>query len=46
VKIRGTWYQVTRANRKTVTVPSTLGSWTNTSPNDEIQDHKPAGQQS
>lgn len=45
VKIRGTWYQVTRANRKTVTVPSTLGSWTDTSPYHEIQDHLPAGEQ-
>lgn len=42
VRIRGTWYEVVRVNRKTVTVPSTLGSWTDTSPYREIQDHRPA----
>lgn len=42
VKIRGTWYQVIRANKKTVTVPSTLGSWTDTSPYREIQEHRTA----
>jgi hypothetical protein len=42
VKIRGRWYPVIRANRKTVTVPSTLGSWTDTAPYHEITDHHPA----
>lgn len=41
VKIRGTWYRVVRANKKTVTVPSSLGTWTNTSPYQEIQEHQP-----
>jgi len=36
VKIRGTWSQVTRANKETVGVPFTIGSWTNTSPYHEI----------
>jgi len=43
VKIRNSWYQVVRANKKTVTVPSGLGNWTNTSPYREIQDHRSAG---
>lgn len=42
VKIRGRWHQVVRANRKTVTVPSTLGQWTDTAPYHEITDHRPA----
>ncbi len=42
VRIRGRWYPVIRANRKTVTVPSTLGPWTNTTPYHEITDHRPA----
>lgn len=42
VQIRGSWYQVVRVNRKTVTVPSSLGSWTDTSPYREIQNHRPA----
>lgn len=40
VKIRGTWYRVVRANKKTVTVPSPFGSWTDTAPYREIQDHR------
>jgi hypothetical protein len=42
VRIRGRWYPVIRANRKTVTVPSTLGPWTDTAPYHEITDHRPA----
>ena len=42
VQIRGRWYTVVRANKKTVTVPSTLGAWTDTAPYHEIQDHRPA----
>jgi hypothetical protein len=42
VRIRGRWYPVVRANRKTVTVPSTLGPWTDTAPYHEITDHRPA----
>lgn len=42
VRIRGRWYQVIRASKKTVTVPSTLGSWTDTAPYHEITDHRPA----
>lgn len=45
VKIRSTWYEVIRANKRTVTVPSTIGSWTNTSPYHEIQDHRTASEQ-
>ena len=43
VRIRGRWHQVIRANKKTVTVPSTLGPWTDTAPYHEITDHRPAG---
>ena len=39
VKIRGRWHEVVRANRKTVTVPSTIGSWTDTAPWQEVTDH-------
>jgi hypothetical protein len=39
VKIRGQWYQVVRANRKTVTVPSQFWSGTETSPWHEVSDH-------
>jgi len=42
VRIRGRWYQVIRVNKKTVTVPSTLGPWTDTAPYHEITDHQPA----
>lgn len=43
VKIRGSWYPVVRVNKKTVSIPSIVGgSWTDTSPYREIQDHKPA----
>lgn len=41
VKVRGTWYEVIRTNRKTVTVPSGY-SWTNTTPYRQIQEHRPA----
>jgi len=43
VKIRNRWYEVVRVNKKTVTVPSGMGSWTDTSPYREVQDHRPAG---
>jgi len=33
---------VIRANRKTITVPSTLGPWTDTASYHEITDHRPA----
>ncbi len=42
VQIRGRWYEVVRANRKTVAVPSTFGSWTDTTPWYEVRDHRPA----
>ena len=45
VKIRGRWYEVARVNKKTVTVPSTLGAWTDTAPYHAIQDHRPATDQ-
>ncbi len=41
VLIRGHWYPVVRANRKTVTVPSSLGSWTDTAPWQHVADHRP-----
>jgi len=49
VKIRGRWYTVVRANKRTVTVPSPIGNWTDTTPWHEVQDHRsastsPAGQ--
>lgn len=44
VKIRGRWYSVVRANRKTVTVPSGFGSWTDTTPWQEVTDHRTAEQ--
>lgn len=43
VRIRGRWHEVIRVNKKTVTVRSTLGSWTDTAPYHEITDHHPAG---
>lgn len=42
VKIRGQWYEVVRVNKKTVTVPSSVGAWTDTAPYHEIQDHRAA----
>lgn len=42
VKIGRLWFEVVRANRKTVTVPSTLGSWTDTAPWHKVVDHRPA----
>jgi len=42
VKIRGHWYRVVRANAKTVTVPSRLGTWTDTTPWHEVTDHRAA----
>lgn len=43
MKIRNRWYEVVRVNKKTVTVPSGMGSWTNTSPYRDVQDYRPAG---
>jgi hypothetical protein len=40
VQVRGRWYPVIRANKKTVTLPSTLGPWTDTTPYHEITDHR------
>lgn len=40
VQIRGHWYEVVRVNKKTVTVPSSLGPWTDTAPYHQIQDHR------
>lgn len=40
VKVRGTWYEVIRANKKTISVPSGY-SWTNTTRYREIQEHRP-----
>lgn len=43
VKIRGRWYPVVRVNKKTVSIPSIVGgSWTDTAPYREIQEHRPA----
>jgi hypothetical protein len=42
VCVRGRWYQVVRANKKTVTVPSSLGPWTDTTPWQNVTDHRPA----
>jgi len=42
VFIRGRWYPVIRANKKTATVPSTFGASTDTAPYHEITDHHPA----
>jgi hypothetical protein len=44
VKIRGRWREIVRANRKTVTVPSLIGSWTDTAPWHEVADHRTAEQ--
>ena len=33
-------YPVSRANKKTVTLPSALGPWTDTTPYHEITDHR------
>lgn len=41
VRISGHWHQVVRANKKTVTVPSSLGSWTDTAPWHHVTDHRP-----
>jgi hypothetical protein len=50
IKYRGTWYEVRRANAKSVTIPSMIGlgfdlGWTDTVPWHEIQDHQPAEQE-
>jgi hypothetical protein len=42
VRVRGRWYEVVRANAKTVTVPSSLGPWTDTTPWHEVTEHRPA----
>ncbi|WP_431838592.1 DUF3560 domain-containing protein [Cellulomonas sp. Y8] len=42
VQIRGHWYRVVRANAKTVTVPSSLGDWTDTAPWAHVTEHRPA----
>lgn len=43
VKFRGSWYEVRRVNRKTVTIPSMVGgSWTDTVPYHELSGHQPA----
>lgn len=42
VRVRGRWYEVVRANAKTVTVPSSLGPWTDTTPWHEVTEHQPA----
>lgn len=42
VRIRGHWHQVVRANKKTVTVPSSLASWTDTAPWQHVNAHRPA----
>lgn len=39
-----TGHSVVRANRKTVTVPSGIGSWTDTTPWQEVTDHRTAEQ--
>lgn len=44
VKIRGRWHSVVRANRKNVTVPSGIGSWTDSTPWQEVTDHRKAEQ--
>ena len=43
VKFRGSWYEVRRVNRKTVTIPSMVGgSWTDTVAYHELSGHQPA----
>lgn len=43
VKFRGTWYEVRRVNRKSVTIPSMVGgSWTDTVAYHELSGHRPA----
>lgn len=43
VKFRGSWYEVRRVNRKSVTIPSMIGgSWTDTVPYHELSGHQPA----
>lgn len=43
VKFRGSWYEVRRVNRKSVTIPSMVGgSWTDTVPYHELSGHQPA----
>lgn len=43
VKFRGSWYEVRRVNRKSVTIPSMVGGgWTDTVPYHELSGHQPA----
>lgn len=43
VEFRGTWYDVRRVNRKSVTIPSMVGgSWTDTVAYHELSGHRPA----
>lgn len=42
IKVRGTWYEVIRANAKSATVRSTFGNWTNTVPWAEVKDYRKA----
>lgn len=41
IRIGRRWYRVVRANRKTVTVPSSIGTWTENTPYHRITDHRP-----
>lgn len=45
VRISGSWYPVVRANRKSVTVPSSLGDWTQTAPWHHVTHNQPAQDQ-
>lgn len=42
VRVNGRWYEVVRVNAKSVTVPSCLGTWTDTVRYDKITAHRPA----
>lgn len=42
VQIRGRWHVVQRVNKKTLTVPSSLGSWSDTVPYAKVTGQRPA----
>jgi uncharacterized protein DUF3560 len=44
VEVSGRWYEVLRVNKKSLTVPSTLGSCTDTVPYDKVRDRRPASE--
>lgn len=44
VEVSGRWYEVLRVNKKSLTVPSMLGSWTDTVPYDKVCGHRQASE--